>query len=104
MAQGEIHVGDVSSRFIVTLKDGDGIRDISSATVLQIIFHKPDGTDATKTASFYTDGTDGVLTWATTSTSDLDQEGLWKLQAYVEFSGGGKYHSDIRQFQVYPNL
>ena len=104
MAQGEIRVGDVSSRFIATIKDGDDIVDLTTASVLQLIFHKPDATVVTKTASLYTDGTDGKLSWATTATTDLDQEGYWKLQGYVEFSGGGKYHSDIKQFQVHPNL
>jgi len=104
MASGEIRVGDIASRFIITLKDSDTIVDISGATVLQIIFHKPDATILTKTATLLTDGTDGKFYWATTATTDLDQEGIWKLQGYVEFTSGGKFHSDISSFQVYPNL
>lgn len=100
----EIHQYDIASRFIITIKDGDDIVDLSTATLLQIIFHKPDGTLITKTGTLYTDGTDGKLYWATTSVDDLDQEGIWKIQIYIEFNPGGKFHSSISTFQVYPNL
>lgn len=104
MAAEEIHVGDIGTKFLITLKDGSDIVDISATSTLQIIFHKPDSTLSTKSATLETDGTDGELYYTTSSSDDLDQEGYWKLQAYVEFNSGSKFHSDISGFRVYPNL
>lgn len=103
MAANEIHISDISCRFLITIKDGDTIVDLSSATLLRIIFHKPDATVATKTATLYTDGTDGII-YYNTITGDLDQAGVWKFQAYIEFGSGGKFHSDIGRFTVFSNL
>ena len=38
----EIHVNDIGTRFLVTVKDGSDVVDISSATSLAINFRKPD--------------------------------------------------------------
>lgn len=103
MASGEIRVEDVGTMFLITLKDGNNVVDLSGATVKQIIFHKPDSSLLTKTATLYTDGTDGKI-YYTTLDGDLDQEGLWKIQAYVQFTVAAKFHSDIGTFQVYSNL
>lgn len=104
MAAGEIHVGDTGTVFRVTIYDQDNVvRDISTYTTKQLIFRKPDGTILTKTADFYTDGTDGIIQWTTTSASDLDLDGTWKLQAKVA-SGSNSHKSDIVDFKVWPNL
>jgi hypothetical protein len=101
-----IRVGDVGTRFALTLRpDGapSSVLDISSASVLHLDFKKPDGTIVMRIASFATDGTDGTVEWTTTSISDLDQDGPWFWQAYAEV-GGTKFHSDVLQFDVLPNL
>ena len=104
MAAGEIRVGDMGTVFRVTIYDQDGAaRNLSAYTTKQLIFRKPDGTILTKTAEFYTDGTDGIIQWTTTSTDDLDIDGTWKLQAKVA-NGSYSHKSDIVDFKVWPNL
>jgi len=98
-----IHVGDVGSNFLFTIKDGDDIVDISGQTLLQIILDKPDRTQVTKTGILYTDGTDGIVKWTTAASSDLDIPGWWRAQAYIEIGSLHWHSSDIR-FKVLPNL
>lgn len=102
MAANEIHLGDIGTKFRCTIYNGSSIVDVSSASVKQIVFQKPDGTDLTVNASFETDGTDGVIYYLTVS-GDLSQIGLWSLQGYIEIATG-KFHSDIKNFKVYRNL
>lgn len=102
MAQDEIHVGDVGTVFTVTIMDGAAIVNISTATVKQILYKKPDGTVLTKTADFSTNGSDGKIKYVTV-VGDLDAAGTWSIQGYVEMPAG-KWHSDISQFEVFKNL
>jgi hypothetical protein len=102
MACEEIHQNDIGTQFKITLNDCDTAVDLSAATVKQIRFTKPSGTVLTMTASFYTDGTDGIITY-TSVAGDLDELGTWKIQAYVEVNGG-KYSSSLQSFKVNRNL
>lgn len=102
MAKDEIHVGDTPT-LEHTIRDGSVIVDISSATTNQIILLKPDGTTKlTKAGSFTTNGTDGKTDY-TAITSDLDVKGTWKTQAFIVLSDG-TWHTDIKEFNVFPNL
>lgn len=103
MAAEEVHYRDINSVFTVTIKDDDVAVDISTATTKQLIFTKPSGSQLTKNASFYTDGTDGIIKYATVD-GDLNEVGVWKLQAYIILSGGGTWHTDIAEFRVHRNL
>jgi hypothetical protein len=79
----EIHVGVVGLIFRATIEDQAGTAvNVATATTKQLKFEKPDGTDAAKTAAFYTDGTDGIIQY-TTEAGDIDLAGDWKVQAYV---------------------
>lgn len=99
----EIHVGDVGTVFVFTVtNENDVAVDLSGATTKSIIFSKPDGSTVTKSASFYTSGTDGILTY-TTTTGDLDQPGNWRSQAYVILASG-KWYSSFGEFAVTGNL
>lgn len=98
----EIHVNDIGTQFIVTVKDDGAVVDISSATSLVIIFKKPDQTTSNKTATLYTDGTDGKMTYSTVS-GDLNQAGNYKIQGKVTLSGG-VYYTSIGSFKVHCNL
>lgn len=98
----DMHVGDIGTVLEVTLYDSGVVVDISSATVKQFIFKKPDRTTATKAASFSTNGTDGKLRY-TTIANDLDIAGDWELQVYVELLAG-KWKSDVGVFSVLSNL
>ena len=97
-----IHVGDTPT-FEATLKDEDGaIVDVSSASVMQMVFNKPDGTAVVKDAALSTDGTDGKIKYESTNT-DIDQVGHWQVQGYAKV-GSDENNSDIHAFEVYPNL
>lgn len=103
MAPNEIHKNDIGTVFEVTVKDGTDIVDLSSATELELLFLKPNGTKLTKTASLVSDGTDGKMQYTTVS-GDLNASGTWKLQGHVVFGSTGEWHSDTIVFEVYDNL
>ena len=65
MSANEIHVGDIGTVFEVTVKDGEDVVDVSSATTRQLIFKSKDGAVLTKTAVLVTDGTDGKIKYTT---------------------------------------
>lgn len=109
MAANEIHVDDLGTKFIVTVKDGDTAIDVSGASTKNIIFKKPSGTKVTAAASFETDGSNGVISYIVTGTEDddlgvLDEAGTYKIQAHVVLSAGNEFRSDISTFKVYRNI
>jgi len=102
MASDEIHVGDVGTVFEITIQDGSTIVDLTGYTKVDIILKKPEAVKETKVGVVDGDPTTGIVRY-TTITGDLDTEGTWQIQAYVEipgFSGS----SDIGCFEVYANL
>ncbi len=103
MAVDEIHLNDLGTDLVVTIKDGTSVVDISTATTRQLILGKPDGTSLTKSGTFTTDGTDGKLQY-TTIVSDLSVIGWWKIQGYIVTSTGKKFRSDIGNFEVHANI
>jgi hypothetical protein len=98
----EIHVGDVGTIFELTIKDDDGIVDLTGYTLADIYFKKPDGSVVQKTGAVDPTPTTGIVRY-TTITGDLDLEGCWLIQAKIGLTGG-TWSSDIQQFTVYPNL
>lgn len=95
------HVGDHGTVFAIVCRDQNNqVIDISDATALKILFKKPDGTTFSKTASFTTDGTDGSLQCSTTRT-ELDTEGKWRYQGWVEKVGWEGY-TDVLKFDLDP--
>src|SRR5688572_24919408 len=100
----EIHKGNIGTILRITILDSDGnpMTNLGSATTKQIIITKPNGTKLTKTASFYTDGSDGIIQYTVIS-GDLDSAGLWKIQAFC-IIGVQEFYSDIETFRVYRNL
>ena|SRR3990167_327182 len=103
MAANEIHKNDIGTRFKCTIKDGDSIVDVSAVTTKQVLFYKPSSEILTKTASFFTDGSDGIIYYDSID-GDLDEVGSWELQGYVVFSSTSKFRSDIKSFKVHRNL
>ena len=104
----EIHVGDIGTQFIVTIKEVDShgkcvVVDVSTASDMKIVFDKPDGTGIEVTATLLNDGKDGKIQWTTSLSTDLDQEGEWKMQGKVSI-GLGTWRSNIDSFRVYPNI
>lgn len=102
MPANEIHKSDIGVKLLVTLKDGDDVVDISSATTKQIILRKPSGEILTNNASLETDGTDGKLYYRSVS-GDFDEVGTWKLQCYIVI-GAFSWHSDFISFKVHNNI
>ncbi len=98
----EIHVGDIGTVLVVTLKNDNVPVDISAATTKQIILQNPSVTGGAFAATFTTDGTDGKLQY-TTTINDLDESGVWQIQAYVVLATGA-WRSEIQEFSVFPNL
>ncbi len=83
MANRNPQQGLIGLPVVLTLVDQDGAAiDISTATVKKIVFQKPNGAVVEKTAIFDSNGTDGKIKYVTVA-DDLDQAGIWHLQANV---------------------
>jgi hypothetical protein len=96
----EIHVGDIGLTFRVTIKDQDSnVVNLSETLTKQIILNKPNGEILTKNATFYTDGTDGIIEYVTVE-GDLDTQGIWKIQGYVVFETS-EFRTNKESFWVY---
>ena len=100
----EIHVDDVGTRFLLTVKDSGVVVDLSSASLLQVNFKKPDDIVVNRTGSTLSDGSvvSGVMYYDSLA-GDLDQAGHYKLQGKVGLTGG-TYYTDIHTFKVHCNL
>lgn len=98
-----IHQNDIGTELQICIKNcSNVVIDISTATTKQIILKKPSGATLTKTASFVTDGSDGLISYLTIS-GDLDEVGTWKIQGIVMI-GGNIWHSSFESFRVYRNI
>jgi hypothetical protein len=85
MSLDDIVAGDygqvVKLTFIDT--DTDAAADVSSySSTIQMLFTDPDGNTATETATFDTDGSDGVIKY-TLADGDIDAAGYWKVRGKV---------------------
>ena len=77
--------------------------DVSGGSVYKIVYEKPLGqtgvwAGAISDASGSALANEGVM--YTTSDGDLDQHGTWKIQAYLELSGGYKAYSTIVEIEI----
>jgi len=97
----EIHALDYGTELRITVKDDDVVVDISTATSTDFLIRKPDGTLLTVAADFYTDGTDGILTY-TTVEGDTDIVGLYKFQARITL--GGVFYTSWATFKAHCNV
>jgi len=98
-----IHQNDIGTVIKIQINDcNDSAIDISTATSKQIVFKKPSGATLTKTAGFFTDGTDGIISY-TIASGDFDEIGSWKVQAIVVV-GAYTWHSSFESFKVHRNL
>lgn len=97
-----IQLDAIGVDFKYTVKEDGVARDISSATVIQMKFKKPDGSVITRTGAFVNTGTDGLIRYVSIA-SDLDQVGFWERQAYLVMTGYTG-HTKATDFEVFPNL
>lgn len=96
-------VGDIGTLIKATIIDeNEAVVDVSSATTKQLIFKKSDGSTLTANADFFTNGTDGIIQYATVS-GDISVAGTYRFQGYVVLSSGS-WHSVIYSFTVGCNL
>lgn len=101
--ESQIHVGDKNVDFVITITEDCVAVDISGASSKVIYFTKPSGEVLTKTALFVTDGTDGLIHYQAID-GDLNESGVWKIQARVDLGSGSSYGTPIKTFKVFCNL
>jgi hypothetical protein len=82
----DIHINDYGWVGKLALRQDGVAVDISSYTTRQFIFKSPGGTKTTKTATFDTDGTDGVLKY-TVEDGLINEAGNWNVQARISKTG-----------------
>ena len=108
----QIHVGDIGVALIATFYNTDGsVRNISGYNFLQFILTQPPTPQGYTapiqkyfTASFVTDGTDGLAQYITQSANDLQLPGVWQLQGFGGVTDGVSFHTNKINIVVYPNL
>lgn len=101
MSLDKIVNGDYGQTVEITFidVDTDAAADISSyTTAQQMIFTSPSGVEATKTAGFKTDGTDGIITYALVS-GDINAAGNWTVRGVVT-TGSAKLSTEEHKFNV----
>lgn len=98
----EIHVNDVGTRFLITVKDDGEIVNISGVPAISLIFKKPDDSIIYRSGLLFTNGVDGKVYYDTVA-GDLDEAGYYKLQGRVVLTSG-TFYTDIHTFQVHCNI
>jgi hypothetical protein len=100
----EIHVGDIGTRFAITVQESGSGVDISDAGAsgITVYFRKPDDEVISRSGVLLNDGTDGKFYYDTVS-GDLDEAGFYKLQAKITLPSG-TYHTNIYDFKAHCNL
>jgi hypothetical protein len=79
--------------------DTDAAADISAySTTIQMLFSDPLGNVTTKTATFDSDGTDGIIKY-TIETGLLTRPGKWKVRGRVK-SANAKLTTEAHTFEV----
>tara|TARA_B100002019_G_C20934384_1_gene433703 strand:+ start:291 stop:602 length:312 start_codon:yes stop_codon:yes gene_type:complete len=97
----EIHVNDVGTRFLITIKEDDVVVDISEATTIAIYIARPDDSMLARTGTI-SDGPNGQL-YYDIQAGDLNEAGHYKLQARVSLNTG-TYYTSIYNFQAHCNV
>lgn len=109
---GNVHVGDVGTRFKARLVDGDVNFDPSAADEMALIFLLPNGDMIERDAFVVTEGSGLKQKWYLcydVETTDLvdglfEEPGVYQWQGYLHFDDLTEYHTDIDSFVVSDNL
>jgi hypothetical protein len=103
MNNPDLHVNDVGTTLEARVLDQNGRPiPIDAATILQMVFERPDKTTFVRNAELVGNGTDGRMAYLTED-GDLDAPGVWQLQGYVELPDGS-WSTSVYRFKVEPNL
>jgi hypothetical protein len=94
----DIHVGDIGTIFRVTIVDGSSIVPLSGASIMSILFEKPDGTVVTVSGEWTTDGSDGKIECASYE-GLLDMDGTWEIGAII-VTNEGRWEATSQSFKV----
>jgi hypothetical protein len=79
--------------------DTDAAADISGySTTIQMVFTDPDDTETAKTATFKTDGTDGIIEYTVDAT--FLTAGSWRVRGRVA-AGNARLSTEDYAFKVY---
>tara|TARA_B100001564_G_scaffold249892_1_gene212237 strand:+ start:1629 stop:1940 length:312 start_codon:yes stop_codon:yes gene_type:complete len=97
----EIHVNDVGTRFLITIKEDDVVVDITNATTIAIYIARPDDSMLARTGTV-SDAVNGQL-YYDIQAGDLNEAGHYKLQARVTLNTG-TYYTSIYNFQAHCNV
>jgi hypothetical protein len=99
------HFLDVGARIIAPeiIDHARAVRDISTATTIELLATRPSGASTTWTAVLDGDGTDGLVAYLTQA-DDLDEVGLWSIQAHVILADGSEFHGPAGRMPVEPTL
>lgn len=109
MPKGEVHLGDIGTKFVFTVKDeqasGQVVVPIGVTDTHEVRFERPDGTTFNKTTVREGDGTKGEVSYTTTDATILDQAGLWRAQVKLTTVSPVQVHeTTVVSFVVYENL
>lgn len=96
-----IVTGNVGMVFTATITENSTAVDISGATGTGFVFTRPNRTTVTVASTFVSDGSDGRVTYSSTS-GLLSVPGVWRYQAYINGVGAWSGHSESKHFRVYP--
>ena len=103
MSLNDLVVGNYGVVIELTVQEDGSAADISGfTTLLQMILKHRDGTTATKSASFKTDGTDGIMQ-CTVADGDLHASGDWQIQGRL-VSGSQDVRTVPTSFRVKKQL
>lgn len=98
-----LHVSDTNVSVGIKFVDASQVAiDVSGYSTLEILIQDEAGTTSTVTASFRTDGTDGIIEYASVA-GTFDTAGTYRLQGKIS-DGVTTIFSDIVLLQVLPNL
>ena len=95
---------------IETLFEGDSVTitsdtdfdSLDRATLIEFLVTKPSG-EVRKWPAIQVGATQDIT--YTTDATDLDETGIWKIQAHVEWdSGNSELHGEIARFKVVSHL
>ena len=92
---GKIYVAQTALRFAATLSI-----DITGATVVQIKYKKPDGTEGEWDA-VVSDASTGVIYYNVADADVLDVAGVWTLWGYVTLASGKSVPGEPFNKKVY---
>ncbi len=103
---GKVHKGDKGTEFQLlvndtALDDTNTPVDLTGVSTMEMIFTDPDGVETTQTASIANSpGTDGIISYVTTTTTEIDQASFWYYRAKLTFSSGNIFQSNDAEFEV----